>query len=159
MDLAPTQLVVWIFAAIIVLAVGILIGTRLSQLRAENKFVQILKDKEEEWQNAAEDLRKSALAKSRQVIGGSFSEQLAPFLPDFPFDPTEARFVGKPIDFVVFRGLAAGQIDEVVFVEVKSGASRLNSNEQSLKVCIEKKNVSFAEYRVPAGMTSAGNGL
>lgn len=154
MDFFSGNAVVFIFAAIIVLAAGILIGARLSHLRAENKFVQILQQKETEWQNAAEDMRKAALAKSRQVIGGSFSEQLAPFLPGFPFDPTEARFIGKPVDFLVFRGLAAGQVDEVVFVEVKSGASRLNSNEQSLKNCIEQKKVSFAEYRVPTEITA-----
>ncbi len=155
MDFLPANGIVLVFAALVVLAAGILIGTRLSHLRAENKFVQILRQKETEWQLVAEDMRKAALAKSRQVIGGSFSEQLAPFLPDFPFDPTEARFIGKPVDFLVFRGLAAGQIDEVVFVEVKSGASRLNSNEQSLRSCIEQKKVSFAEYRVPVGITSS----
>ncbi len=154
MDLFSANSVVFIFAALIVLAAGILVGSRLSHLRAENKFVQILQQKEIEWQAASDDMRKAALVKSRQVIGGSFSEQLAPFLPDFPFDPTEARFIGKPVDFLVFRGLAGGQIDEVVFVEVKSGLSRLNSNEQSLKNCIEQKKVSFVEYRVPAGLTA-----
>jgi len=34
--------------------------------------------------------------KSRAVLGGQFSEQLAPFLPDFKYLPTECRFVGKP---------------------------------------------------------------
>jgi predicted Holliday junction resolvase-like endonuclease len=154
MELFSANGIIFIFAAIVVLAAGILIGARLSHLRAENKFVRILQQKEVEWQAASEDMRKAALAKSRQVIGGSFSEQLAPFLPGFPFDPTEARFIGKPVDFLVFRGLAAGQVDEVVFVEVKSGASRLNGNEQSLKNCIEQKKVSFVEYRVPVGLTS-----
>lgn len=154
MDFFSANGFVFIFAAIVVLAAGILVGSRLSHLRAENKFVRILQQKEIEWQAASEDMRKAALAKSRQVIGGSFSEQLAPFLPGFPFDPTEARFIGKPVDFLVFRGLAGGQIDEVVFVEVKSGLSRLNSNEQSLKNCIEQKRVSFAEYRVPTEITA-----
>lgn len=146
--------VVLVLLAVVALAAGILIGARLSQLKAENRYVQILQQKEIEWRELAETERRAALAKSRQVIGGSFSEQLAPFLPDFPFDPTEARFVGKPVDFIVFRGLAAGQVDEVVFVEVKSGGSRLNSNEQSLKNCIENKRVAFVEYRVPPGLTA-----
>lgn len=154
MELPATSLIVFVFAAVVVLAAGILIGTRISHLRAENKFVQILQQKEAEWLASSEEMRKVALAKSRQVIGGSFSEQLAPFLPGFPFDPTEARFIGKPVDFLVFRGLAAGQVEEVVFVEVKSGASRLNSNEQTLKNCIEQKKVSFFEYRVPAAITA-----
>ena len=49
--------------------------------------------------------RKAAIARSRQIIGGNFSEQLAPYLPDFPYDPTEARFIGKPVDFLVFSGI------------------------------------------------------
>lgn len=143
-----------IFAAVIALAAGILIGAHLSRLRAENKFVQILQQKETEWQSAAEELKKAALVKSRQIIGGTFSEQLAPFLPDFPFDPTEARFIGKPVDFVVFRGLAAGAVEELVFVEVKSGKSRLNRNESSIRHAVAAGRVSFFEYRVPAGITS-----
>jgi predicted Holliday junction resolvase-like endonuclease len=33
-----------------------------------------------------------------------FSEQVAPFLPDFPEDlkASEARFIGKPVDFLIF---------------------------------------------------------
>ena len=80
------------------------------------------------------------------------------FLPDFPFDPTEARFVGKPVDFIVFRGLAAGQVSEVVFVEVKSGASKLNRNEISVRDAIRDGRVAFVEYRVPAGLTANQQG-
>jgi predicted Holliday junction resolvase-like endonuclease len=59
------------------------------------------------------------------------AEQLAPYLPNFPFSPTEAKFTGAPIDFLVFKGKQ--RIEEVIFVEVKSGAARLNHNEHSLK--------------------------
>ncbi|MFZ5627758.1 MAG: Holliday junction resolvase-like protein [Spirochaetota bacterium] len=140
--------------AVIFLAAGIFIGIRISSLRAEAKFVSILQQKEVEWGQASDAERRAALAKSRQVIGGTFSEQLAPYLPDFPFDPTEARFIGKPVDFVVFRGLSAGAVDEVVFVEVKSGKSRLNRNETSIRQAVASGRVSFVEYRVPAGITS-----
>jgi predicted Holliday junction resolvase-like endonuclease len=37
------------------------------------------------------------------VLGGMFAEQLAAYLPDFPFSSTEAKFIGAPIDFLVFR--------------------------------------------------------
>ena len=30
------------------------------------------------------------------------SEQMAPLLPEFPFASADARFIGNPIDFVVF---------------------------------------------------------
>ncbi len=100
-----------------------------------------------------EDIRKDAIKRSRAVLSGQFSEQLAPFLPDFPWKPTEARFIGKPIDFLVFTGMDDKAIDEVVFVEVKSGGSRLSSVERSLRDAIKAKKVRWEEYRVPEKAT------
>ena len=62
--------------------------------------------------------RDDAVRRSRAVLGGLAAEQLAPGLPGFPYDPTELRFVGKPVDFIVFNGASKGEIEEVVFVEV-----------------------------------------
>ena len=73
-----------------------------------------------------------------------------PYLPNFPFSPTEAKFVGAPIDFLVFKGMDDQHIEEVIFVEVKSGSARLNHNEHSLKDAIENKRVRWHEYHVPA---------
>ncbi|MGA8771912.1 MAG: Holliday junction resolvase-like protein, partial [Rhodomicrobium sp.] len=83
------------------------------------------------------------------VLSGMFAEQLAPYLPNFPFSPTEAKFIGAPIDFLVFKGMDAQHIEEVIFVEVKSGSARLNHNEHSLKAAINNKRVRWLEYHVP----------
>lgn len=97
--------------------------------------------------------RKDAIMKSRAVLGGQFSEQLAPYLPNFEFNPTEYRFVGKPIDFIVFKGADEKNIDEVIFVEVKSGNAKLNQHERNLKDTIDQKKVRWVEYRVPEDLT------
>lgn len=94
-------------------------------------------------------IREEAIKQSRSVLAGQFSEQIAPYLPDFPFKPTEARFLGKPIDFIVFKGMDEKDIDEIIFVEVKSGKSALNGVQKSLKKSIEKRKISWHEYRVP----------
>ena len=110
--------------------------------------------KHNEWENELmPGHRKDAIMKSRAVIGGHFSENLAPYLPDFPFLPTECRFIGKPIDFIVFKGADEKNIDEVVFVEVKSGNSKMNSHEKNLKETIDKKKVRWVEYRIPKELT------
>mgnify|MGYP001578645295 FL=1 len=109
--------------------------------------------KHKEWEEALPDYRKDAIAKSRAVLGGQFSEQLAPFLPNFKYLPTEARFIGKPIDFLVFKGMDEKKIDEVVFVEVKSGKAKLNEHERNLKETIDKKRVRWEEYRIPEELT------
>ena len=85
------------------------------------------KNRDRLWEKQLPSYRKDAISQSRAILGGQFSEQLAPFLPGFKYSPTECRFMGKPIDLLVFRGMDKKDIDEVVFVEVKSGKSKLSS--------------------------------
>ena len=95
------------------------------------------------------NLRKDAVKRSKAVISGQVTEQIAPFLPDFPANPSDARFVGKPVDFIVFSGLSENEkIDEILFVEVKTGKSLLSEREKEVKKAIEKGNVRYVEYRI-----------
>ena len=120
------------------LFIGYLIGKYIAKKKFEERVPEI---------------REDAIKHSRAVLGGQFSEQLAPYLPDFPFKPTEARFIGKPIDFVVFKGMDEKKIEEVVFVEVKSGQSQLSKVEKTLKSAVENKKISWHEYRVDEKIT------
>lgn len=100
-------------------------------------------------------IREDSVKRSRAVLGGQFSEQLAPFLPDFPFKPTEIKFLGKPVDFIAFEGLDEKDISKVAFVEVKSGKASLSKAERSLKKAIEDGSVSYQTYTVPEEVTHA----
>ena len=93
--------------------------------------------------------RKDAVKRSRAVIGGQMAEQIAPFLPDFPCNPADVRFIGKPVDFIAFPGMAEGKnIEEIVLVEVKTGTSQLSEREKEIKFAAEKGNVRYVEYRI-----------
>lgn len=93
--------------------------------------------------------RKDAVKRSRAVIGGQMAEQIAPFLPDFPCNPADVRFIGKPVDFIAFPGMAEGKsIEEIVLVEVKTGTSQLSEREKEIKSAAEKGNVRYVEYRI-----------
>ena len=113
--------------------------------------------REQYWIAELPGQRQDAILKSRSVLGGHFSENLAPYLPNFPFLPTECRFMGKPIDFIVFKGMDSKNIDEVIFVEVKSGNAKINSHEKNLKDTIDKKKVRWVEYRIPKELTDKGD--
>src|SRR6185369_10174397 len=65
-------------------------------------------------------VRRDAAHLSRAVTRGQIYEQLVPYLPDFEFNPKDAVFLGRPVDFVVFDGLDEGEVRRVVFVEVKT---------------------------------------
>ena len=132
------ELIAVIVFLILIFFIGYLIGKYITQHKLKEKIPEI---------------REDAIKHSRAVLSGQFSEQIAPYLPDFPYKPTEARFIGKPIDFVVFKGMDEKKIDEVVFVEVKSGQSALSKVEKTLKSAIESKNVSWHEYKVPEEVT------
>lgn len=130
------------FIAVVFVLIGFWLGKKYGLVKAKL-----------EWQRQLPAEREDAVQRSRAVLSGQFSEQLAPYLPDFPYKPTEVRFLGKPIDFIVFEGMDEKNIHEVVFVEVKSGDSQLNSPERSLKKAIEAKKVRWEEYRVKKGVT------
>ncbi len=66
------------------------------------------------------------------MLGGRFTEQIAPYLPDFKYDPTEARFIGTPFDLIIFPGLATGDPQEIVIMEIKTGKNcQLSTVERS----------------------------
>ena len=133
------EVVVIVVLFLVVLFIGYIIGKYITQKQLKEKIPEI---------------RDDAIKQSRAVLSGQFSEQIAPYLPDFPYKPTEARFIGKPIDFVVFKGMDEKKIEEVVFVEVKSGQSQLSKVEKTLKSAIENKNISWHEYKVPENVTN-----
>jgi predicted Holliday junction resolvase-like endonuclease len=107
-------------------------------------------DAERDLPALVSDEREDAVRRSRAVLSGQAAEQLAPWLPGFPWDPAEVRFIGKPVDFLVFRGASSGEISEVVFVEVKTGTSSLSKVERSLRDAVKEGRVRWEEYRPPA---------
>ncbi len=117
------------------------------------KIGQLTKD--QEWEEKLPKLRKASVEKSREVLTGKFSEQLAPFMPDFPYSPTECRFLGKPIDLVVFKGLDNKEPEEVVFVEIKTGQSKLSKTERKLRDVIRDKKITWKEYRLSSSQQQA----
>ena len=101
------------------------------------------------FRHEAKRIRQDALKRSRAVLGGQAGEQVAPFLPRFPCNPADARFVGKPIDFIAFPGAAAGQdIEEILLIEVKTGDAQLSARERQIKRAVEEKRVRYVEYRI-----------
>ncbi len=78
-------------------------------------------------------IKKKSVAQSRSSILGEVSEKIMPLLPEFPYHTKDLVFLGKGVDYVVFDGLSRGNLKEIIFLEIKSGASQLNKNEQLIK--------------------------
>ena len=132
-------LIILAVTVILFIIVAFFLGTKIGKLIASRHLAAEIKM-----------AREDAVKRSRAVLNGQLSEQFAAFFPVFPADPTEIRFVGKPVDFVAFPGLSTGTVDEVLFVEVKTGNAALSKVERSLRDAVEKKNVRYTEYRIPS---------
>jgi predicted Holliday junction resolvase-like endonuclease len=93
-----------------------------------------------------DEARKHSVATSRGVLRGHATEQLAPLLPTFTqhFDAGDARFIGKPIDYVIFDGCGDGVIRRVVLLEVKTGAGRLTPIQRQVEAAVAEGRVEFA---------------
>ncbi|MEK5750043.1 Holliday junction resolvase-like protein, partial [Acinetobacter nosocomialis] len=87
---------------------------------------------------------------SRAVLKGKMAEQLAPILPEFQYLPSDAKFLGDPVDYVVFDGYTdfrdgEGRADEiqVVLIDIKSGNARLTKGQQAIAQAIRDGRVRF----------------
>jgi predicted Holliday junction resolvase-like endonuclease len=100
-------------------------------------------------------IRQDAVSRSQAVTAGKVYEQLLPYLPAFPYNPKDVRFLGSPVDLVVFDGLAEGTVRRVVFVEVKTGRSTLTGRERSVRNAIQAGEVEWAELRVVRSMAGS----
>lgn len=98
-------------------------------------------------------IRENAVQRSLAVTAGKVHEQLVPYLPEFGFNPKDARFLGSPVDLVVFDGLAAGDVKRVVFLEVKTGGSPLTTRERQVRDVIDAREVVWAELRLNRSVT------
>jgi predicted Holliday junction resolvase-like endonuclease len=104
----------------------------------------------QQWRQENEEIiRKDAVERSRAVITGKVTEHVVPFFPGFQHNPKDARFIGTPVDFVVFDGLDDGEVRKITFVEVKTGSSSLSTRERQIRNTIKQRSVEWEEFRLP----------
>ena len=89
--------------------------------------------------------------KSSEVRLGQIGEHFAPLLKDFPYDSKNARFLGSPIDFVVF------DLDNnrIIFMEFKTGNAKETAKQRQVRDIIKAGNVTYEVMRVYEDVTIA----
>ena len=79
---------------------------------------------------------------SQSVKYGKMTEQFIPFIKDFPFNSENFRFLGSPIDGVIFEE------DKIIFAEFKTASSQLSQKQRRLKELVKSKKVEWFEYKI-----------
>lgn len=128
-----------------------------ASVEAENRTSMILKQFEQNVEKAAQvkmatwklkeekAIREDAIKRSQAVVTGKVTEHILPYLEGFNFNPKDCRFVGSPLDFLVFAGLSdKEEVDEIVFVEIKTGkTATLTDREKAVRDAVICKRVRW----------------
>lgn len=94
------------------------------------------------------EIRADAVRRSSAVVSGKVTEHLAPYMAAFPYDPKDARFLGTPVDLIVFDGMSEDSLREIVFLEIKSGSATLSTRERRIRDAVLARRVVWREFRV-----------
>jgi predicted Holliday junction resolvase-like endonuclease len=130
-----------IIAALFVIVIYLWFKNREWRIRFEQKLL--------EWKRKEEEtIRRDAIERSARTLSGKTLEKLVPFLDDFPYDAHDIRWLGDPIDLVIFDGQSSGNLNQIVFCEVKSGESKLTKAQNKIKELVLKKKVKWEEFKI-----------
>ncbi|MCH7335884.1 MULTISPECIES: Holliday junction resolvase-like protein [Acinetobacter] len=137
----------------VVLTTIILSHSRNGRIQAE--YERYIAELELEHKQALLDAQKRSVNTSRAVLKGKMAEQFAPILPEFRYLPSDAKFLGDPVDYVVFDGYTDfrdgdGEAEdiEVILLDIKSGGARLSKGQQAIAQAISEGRVRFETLRI-----------
>lgn len=119
--------------AIVILIFGIFIWTLIGKI-IKYKEIQVN--------------RNDAVKRSKNVILWELYEKIIPFLPNFKYSPKDMVFIWKWFDYLVLDWLSSWDLNEIIFLEIKSWTSSLNKNERMIRNTINAKKIKYEEYKI-----------
>jgi predicted Holliday junction resolvase-like endonuclease len=141
-------------AALIALVTGFILGW--GYVKAQITAIEARCRAElEQWKaETAKEIRKDSVNRSRSTLKGKIAEQMAPVYPAFRYLPADARFIGSPVDYIVFDGLSEvadehGTSLKIVFMDVKHGAATLTRTQRVIKKAVDEGRVSWETLHIP----------
>jgi predicted Holliday junction resolvase-like endonuclease len=142
-----------ILPVVLALAIGFALG--FAYVKAQVTAIEARYRAElETWKlEAAGEIRKDSVNRSRSTLKGKIAEQMAPLLPEFTFNPADARFIGSPVDYIIFDGLTDVADEKkkeirIIFMDVKHGSGSLTRTQRVIRDAVGEKKVSWETLRV-----------
>jgi len=108
-------------------------------LQTQINTLKIMLEKEQENNKVILSQKKSSETRLGQI-----SENIVPFLEEFPYDPKNAHFMGQPIDFLIFDY----DDGKIVFLEVKTGNAKESYRQKLIKNIIKSGRVFYERIRI-----------
>ena len=141
--------------SIIYIIVGIIVGFFIAfyilKQKNQAKNAQLIREHEEKIKKAREE----SVQMSRNTLRGKVAEQMAPMLSGFDYLPSDSKFLGDPIDYIVFDGYSEFRDDgvgedeiEVVILDIKSGHASLTKGQRQIAQAVSDGRVRFEIVRI-----------
>jgi predicted Holliday junction resolvase-like endonuclease len=95
---------------------------------------------EVEMQERLADLKKRKIRADASVETGAISsgfgkiiEKVVPAYQNFNMPRNDSRFLGEPIDYIVFDGASQMKINHITFMDIKTGKGRLDEDQRMVR--------------------------
>lgn len=143
-------------ADVVILTMGAIIGILLAVIFWCRHRVHVLDtayaNELAKLQQIIDDKTKSSAAQ-RSTIKGQLAEQMYPLSDRCPYLLSDMRFMGMPVDYIIFDGYTeckdgGGQFREVIFGEVKSGSSQLSRHQRAIRDAINEGRVRWENINI-----------
>lgn len=112
-------------------------------LEKQKKLQEQIKEREGELKKRKNLATTKAEITAKSVNLGKKAEVVLPTMRGFKWELPDCRFLGDPIDMITFNGLSVNKVNSINFIEIKSGAAKLNNHQKLVKDAVEDKKVSY----------------
>lgn len=110
----------------------------------ELKKVQKQKERIEDLQNGNYNW---LTVNTKAINVGFILERIILTMDSFKYNHNDCRPMFDPLDYLIFEGLSdKGYVENITFVDVKTGNARLTDGQKQIKQTILDKNVKFRTY-------------
>ena len=124
----------------------------LQNLRYKNKINKL----EGLYKSSLKIEKEKAIKQSKSVIKGQVNEHLIPLFPDFPYNLSECKMSGQPIDYIVFEGMDSYRDSvafkepqiSIIFADVKVGKAQKTKVQNGIKKAVEEGRVRFETWNI-----------
>lgn len=120
----------------------------------ERKFKEFKLELEIEYDKQLSQKINTGVQKSKEVIRGKVTEELLPLLPGFPYQLSDCKFFGSPIDYIVFKnmsnyrdGINTDPVD-IIIADVKNNKSSNTPIQNQIKKAVLENRVSFETWQI-----------
>jgi len=116
-------------------------------LDAQRSFEDSIKTREEDLKKRMKLATETAQVTTKAVNIGKNLEKVLTTMKDFKWPAPDSKFLGDPVDLIIFNGLSDSKVTSIDFVEVKSGRARLNNHQKAIRDAIADHKVSYKVFK------------